>query len=62
MSVNEFGNVTDVKPLHEKASIPILFSDLGSITDLKLLQYINAHSPMLVSEFGNVTDVRLLQL
>ena len=40
----------------------MLVTELGIVTEVRLVQPLNAHTPMLVTEFGIVTEVRLVQL
>jgi hypothetical protein len=48
----------DVRPEHSKnAQSPIEMTELGMITDFRLLQYANTLSPIDVTELGMVTDV-----
>ena len=50
-------NTTEVNPLQpEKASAPILVTEFGIVTDVKLVQFWKALSPTLVTEFGIVTE------
>ena len=53
--------VTDFKPQSQKAIFPILVTELGIVTDFKLLQPSKVLFLILVTEFGIVTDVKLLQ-
>ena len=44
----------------KNASPPMLVTELGMITDVKL-QLMNALLPMLITEFGIITEVNLIQ-
>ena len=41
-----------------KASIPILVTELGIVTEVRPTHSQKAHSPILVTELGIVTEVR----
>ena len=45
-----------------KASLLILVTEFGIVTDVKPLQPEKAEPPILVKEFGIVIDVKLLQV
>ena len=44
-----------------KAFFPILITEFGIVTDVRLLQLEKIPSPILVTEFGIETDVKPMQ-
>ena len=49
--------------LHSRnASFPMLFTELGILTDFRLVQYSNVFASIVVSSLGILIDIRLLQL
>ena len=57
-----FTIIASSNPLQaEKAQSPILVTEFGMVTDVKLVQLWKALCPILVTEFGISTDVKLLQ-
>ena len=53
-------NATVVRPVHAANACPaILSTNLGIVTDVRLLQPWNELPPMVVTELGMVTEVRL---
>ena len=56
-----FTIIACVSPVHpEKAQSPILVTELGIVTEVRLLQLKKAQPPILVTELGIVTEVRPL--
>ena len=62
MDFRELPIVIDSIPLPLNASFPIIVTELGMVTDVRLLQPENTLSPMLVTEFGIVTEVSPVDL
>ncbi len=56
-----FAIVTVINPDDWNAFVPIVVTELGIVTDVKLEQPWNAAIPILVTEFPIVTDIKLVQ-
>ena len=54
-------DIEDREGHQEKAPSPILVTELGIVTEVRLVQPLKANSPILVTELGIVTEVRLEQ-
>ena len=58
MLVTELGIATEVRPDSEKAFSPMLFTELGMVTDVRLVQLWKAPLFMVVTELGMVTECK----